>query len=1098
MFETVYSNEMINTAKDILRDNVIHDLLIHEPFQIDNSFTESLTNELIQHYSQLRWSLHDECVDDIFKKKVYTNEYSDPINKNSTSTQVHKKLYMKHLTYDCSNKLHTSYQQRINGRLTFKRIKQDVEMNKNIEDRQYPSICFMVSKCGLHPCRLHFDIDKSPIPLDIELVKQSIVNTFKRFSINITHIGVCESHRQKDGKMKYNYHIVVPEVAVLPFEMILFDDYVFNSSAYYDLFGFKYDDCVLKEAHVFRLPYSSDVSKPYQYTITNGTFDDWDLANISTSNIIHITDLIPKDHIKQHETTIKINDMKTNTFNPLSYEEYACYKSLPTFSFEDKYNYKLTMKQLTNLIEGFVSNELSKPININKDDTNRFIVHNYYTGINPVSNKRIYNRYMFARDLFAIIYEVNIIEHFHLFKIGNKTNKQKFIQQCFEDFEILNAKFTPLLTPNAIQSSSLLNIIKSLRDILLPTTTNFLRLIKSYDENYFNNFVLNEIEQMNTVCDSKEFLHSSFTFNDYIDIKGECKTIQEHINALVKCVAWYGSGRGLVVKDLDSKGRIKYNFYETPDTFAKDYNSTIIVHSNISKLEDQHKTRMDIKDLIVNHIDGTNYFLRFKKKQIFVDNDTYNIKNGELQSNTQTLIDEQNRLIITDFTTPMQTKIDLQLVQDWIHFMFTRIDKAYHNAFIDLLYSIRYRLTTSKHSPSKIYIAYGKDGHEGKSFMFGCLGKVFGDRFQVCAKSNIVNDQFNNWVFEKGMILIEEAQNNERCKVNTNNLAQLIKLLTTPEGSSRAMYKETESATHYAIYGLNTNDETLDGLVYEDPALISRLAIMKFNSFKGDWSEYEDKYPNNQTFAYSLYAYLIANNGFIEHEGKSYEYNSNRYHGKEKYDYVNEVVNRGRDIVMSVLNKFCYNEDVYNDITSTDVDDESIKHIFINQDEHIEYIDYNFFKLKVDEQVMKNKSKVLTKKDVDVIMGNEGWIYDDKKRIDFNKHSKVYYKDILETNILYDFHLEYEQKQEENHMQLKETNKNEIVDKLLKEFTNSNKNCEYILVEYVNKLLKEMDKEKVVIREDVENKLSTLGYGRTPVQINHNKKSKLAYRKDKK
>ena len=128
-------------------------------------------------------------------------------------------------------------------------------------------------------------------------------------------------------------------------------------------------------------------------------------------------------------------------------------------------------------------------------------------------------------------------------------------------------------------------------------------------------------------------------------------------------------------------------------------------------------------------------------------------------------------------------------------------------------------------------------------------------------------------------------------------MERVIKRLTTIASSSRAMYRETESARNQAIVGFNTNQNELYGLVRADQATLSRLVIIEFKPKPKDlnWDEIKDKFINQKDFAYSLYRYLLEDFEIPE------TFNTCRYISIDKDEFIKKACHTSKNNVESWL-----------------------------------------------------------------------------------------------------------------------------------------------------------------------------------------------------
>ena len=590
-----------------------------------------------------------------------------------------------------------------------------------------------------------------------------------------------------------------------------------------------------------------------------------------------------------------------------------------------------------------------------------------------------------------------------------------------------------------------------------------------------------------------EFITSDYTIKDYMKNMISFKTIQEHANALSKCVARFGNYNTLVVKERTDSGRIVYKHFDSIDEFNKrcDVVVSVITNSN-EDVSKENTIEVDIKHIISKY--KNECFTHFDRQFTFVDSDQlFFIHDDKLISTFKYNV---NGYIINDlpvFAPPAVTNLNIHLVNDWFKFMLGRIYKEYHNAFIDLIYSIRYRLLSKGPSPSKLYILHGEENHESNSFLFDCLGEIFGNMYQTCSKDNLTKSVYNSFASNTGLVLFEEVQSDKKLK--NKELIDVAKMITTPKGTMRKWYKEDDNVKHYAIFGMITNQSDLDGLVYESDDLTTRIALMEFNPFDGSWDDILDQYLGDPTFTYSLYAYIIAENGFITNEGKDYKYTLNKYLGEERSNYIRDIKNRPQEIVEDLVNRFRYDEDCYNEALELNVDETSIACIQVDELDHIEYIDAEIITARINEACSKYKHFTIKQAEINSLLEKKGWLYADRVEVGDNIYSNCYYKLLKEDSILYNVHIKMNQEHEE------QENKNKLLHEIVNELTTNHtlntKKYDCIFVDQVNAVCKQKDQNKIIKRSELEEELALRGYTKTPTRITAKGFDKLGYKKMK-
>jgi hypothetical protein len=262
---------------------------------------------------------------------------------------------------------------------------------------------------------------------------------------------------------------------------------------------------------------------------------------------------------------------------------------------------------------------------------------------------------------------------------------------------------------------------------------------------------------------------------------------------------------------------------------------------------------------------------------------------------------------------------DQQLIVDYFDFMKTRIEDNSWRHFMEMFYTIKYRLEHPDDLPVKFFIKHETDGKAGKSFTDACIKQIFGD-FQIgVIPSRIEKDMFNNWQRDKLFIVIEEAEKKKNEAINLQNIETFIKNATTEDGSFRAMHQETVGGKNSAIFTLNTNESDLYGLINsDDTALLSRLVIIlykKCDITSDEWLRRRDQFLKNNNFGYSLYRYITSVLTYPD------DFTAERYDGQ--HEILNYLRSLNPDSVQSFIEElkedegdgYCSGELNYNIIT---------------------------------------------------------------------------------------------------------------------------------------------------------------------------------------
>ena len=382
-----------------------------------------------------------------------------------------------------------------------------------------------------------------------------------------------------------------------------------------------------------------------------------------------------------------------------------------------------------------------------------------------------------------------------------------------------------------------------------------------------------------------DFINSSYTTNDYKRNNASFKTIDEHIAALMKCVANDTNG-GYFVRKYDAESNTVHYEHLSLRGLRECFDD-LKVNIELSddekqKLREQKKAIKEFKTYSLVNLLTTN---TYKDRLTYFDGSA---------------ILSDNPRVLQLFIPPMG-EYDRSLIIDFIEFMKSRV--VNEKPLIEELASHAYRFRHKSAFIEKFFIHYeGGEGNTGKSFFNACLGSMYRNYANIAATpEQVVSDMFNAWQKNLLMLHMEEVQNEN---YRNKNMERVIKRLTTLESSGRGMYKETEGSKNKAIVGFNTNQPDLYGLVRADKATLSRLVIIEFKEYDNsfDWDDMKNKYINDPNFAYSLYKYLLE-----EFEIPS-SFKTYRYHSDEKDDFIKKACHKSKNNVESWLEEANENE----------------------------------------------------------------------------------------------------------------------------------------------------------------------------------------------
>ena len=1057
------------------------------------------------------------------KPNAYTDEEltllldeQECVTKNSSL--ISHKILTSHLFVNYT-KHYPSNEQKIHNQISFNDYMKAYNIaNGDIGKMKYKGALFNTAQCEIIPIRPFFDIDK----LTDELTADNILNCLNELFINQrierNNISIAECVKMINGKPSYGYHIVVNNISTTISDLKQLVKYYNTNNN--NLF----DEAIYAGNRVFRLPLSVNSEKTMPYLIKLGSINDWELDNVDGCIKYILPSIIYEiENIKSHNQMSKnINEKMMNWEIKRAWSEYNF----------DHVDIDIKIKLFAKFVES----------------PNGCTIHNNRNGM--IDNKLYLSTYVLMQLLYYTV-SVSIAKSLNQFNASRANINNKF-KECCELFD-------KILTPKAKSQGTLYEqAIKNKYINVVYDDCYLYRVIEHYNKNIYTDFLLylNNIKMESFVDrDSKThpFLTSNYTFEDYYNEQDDFQTINDHIHALSKCVATLSNKQYFKFKTLVNN-RIKYETKHINDISRIYTSSILIVEQNnksldvsslpaqISETFDKTKTREremfhEKENQKVKHAmhsimlhDLLNYCNRIKALKMFGDEKSFvdleydirsngdlverNIEHDKHALTNETLTENANyktmnvkkpfkafnkdikKPTLGLFIPPMKTDYDDSVAQEWIKFMMKRIRPKYHNAFIDFLYSLRYRLITGEPTPAKFYVAFGKYGGEGKSFLSACMRLLFGDEAYMVVNREQYADKFDSYKKRLGFICIEEAESAD--KTLDTRFATALKLQTTPNGSVRGMGRENELVTNYAITLVNTNQYRLNGLVYAEKPVLDRLVVINFakpNASDEEWEDAKRLAIKDADFAYNLWRYLVSNDGFIKYEGKDYKYSSERYYGKEKDEYVTNAVNKIDKIAAEIASKARYVNEVY-DSFCDDIDEDDSKDVNRILEYcpslNMSYVDFKTIDHHFNTYIKLANNKKVNRRMVDDVMIKLGWRWSDYIKLSNGSHIKGYYKMhehdsmMQEANRVEEL---YNEKESHEIEKTKNINTFKVVSKLINNCLESmNEKYSYITI----KDIKAASKNEFGISKN--NIVETLGYidfDTKPFSTSINKKSVL-------
>ena len=360
------------------------------------------------------------------------------------------------------------------------------------------------------------------------------------------------------------------------------------------------------------------------------------------------------------------------------------------------------------------------------------------------------------------------------------------------------------------------------------------KIIKEKRPDYFKASILP------LIAPKTQFVDSDYSFDDYLMKYQHFTTKQQHYNALAKCIAVNTSDGGYIRKSI-SGNNVVYQLI-TCGCIKKEFNKKIVLpttEEEREKMREQKKKIQDQKEYrlsdIIQDAERLDKLLKFQGMSLMPGNPN----------------------ILWQYRPPRKTDYNKELIEEWLAFMKTRV--VHEKPLMEELYSHAYRFRHPTAFIEKFFIHHETQGNSGKSFLAGCLAEMYPELMDVGVKPKEATNLYSTLYSEKLMVWLEEVDKQKKLDFDPIDLASTIKRITTINGSERPLYQKSRAVKHCAITGMNSNDETLFGLIRSDRPTQSRLVIVEFKKTiytEDEFKRIADYYIKNSEFAYSLYKYL--------------------------------------------------------------------------------------------------------------------------------------------------------------------------------------------------------------------------------------------------
>ena len=409
---------------------------------------------------------------------------------------------------------------------------------------------------------------------------------------------------------------------------------------------------------------------------------------------------------------------------------------------------------------------------------------------------------------------------------------------------------------------------------------SLIKQLKKHHPDYYDEFLkpITPEPILRKLGDHETFENSNYNINQFLNdfSDGVFKSTSEMGKKLALCVAINTDSNGYIAKSIAKKvSSVRtYTSRQIKELMGDNKFKYDLSEEDKEKLRSQKKKVKDSVEISLYEVLNKVEYRKLMKKY----------------DGVELLSDDPNTYQV--YKPPVGV-YDEKLIQEWLSYM--REDRIENpEAFNELLSSHAFRFRHPNEFLAKFFINYGSNGGEGKGFMNACFESVYPKLASVaCRQEQIEDDMFNGWISSQLLVWIEEAESG-RTNFMDKKIHTRIKQLTTKATQTRRMHHELESDRNWAIFGMNTNDPTLYGLIRGDKALIDRLVILKFKKGWSDGIKFNAKnhsFTDNPNFAYSLYHYLK-----FKHEIPD-TFCVRGYHGEDKNRILNELRMNSKTVI---------------------------------------------------------------------------------------------------------------------------------------------------------------------------------------------------------
>jgi hypothetical protein len=251
---------------------------------------------------------------------------------------------------------------------------------------------------------------------------------------------------------------------------------------------------------------------------------------------------------------------------------------------------------------------------------------------------------------------------------------------------------------------------------------------------------------------------------------------------------------------------------------------------------------------------------------------------------------------------------EVETARDYKNLLFDA--NLYVSAAIDSILTLRHYLLNPNDKPARWSIKYSpkeEGGNTGKSFYDEIIKRTLnGSAMLGCSPHLIEDDKFNDYNETYLYCSFDEAENQSTNHYDFNKFSCNMKRLTNKSGCIRGMRKTARDGVIYPLWSINTNINSLYGLVNSrDGALMRRINIMWFkknDKTNKERAEIRKKYLLNPNMGYSFYRY-ITEEFAKEYPEESENYDPENYQHEDKETILKILRENNKGPVENFLNQ---------------------------------------------------------------------------------------------------------------------------------------------------------------------------------------------------